>query len=141
MVLSSNEIQKILPHRYPFFLVDRIDELEVGKRAKGVKNVSANEMHFLGHFPENHVMPGVLIIEALAQVGAVAVLSDEKNKGKIAYFAGIKNAKFRRKVVPGDQLVLDSELYKIKGPFGFSKCVATVNDEIACECEIMFTIG
>ncbi|MCK9470420.1 MAG: 3-hydroxyacyl-ACP dehydratase FabZ [Bacilli bacterium] len=141
MALTSNEIQKIIPHRYPFLLVDRIDELEVGFRAKGVKNVSANEMHFLGHFPENQVMPGVLIIESLAQVGAVAVLSDERFKGKIAYFTGIKNAKFRRKVIPGDTLVLESELYKFKGPFGFSKCVAKVNDEIACECEIMFTIG
>jgi 3-hydroxyacyl-[acyl-carrier-protein] dehydratase len=141
MVLSSSEIQKIIPHRYPFLLIDRIDELEVGKRAVGVKNVSANEMFFIGHFPENHVMPGVLMIEALAQVGAVAVLADEKFKGKIAYFTAIKNAKFRRKVVPGDCLVLEAELFKYKGPFGFSKGVAKVNNEIACECEIMFTIG
>lgn len=141
MVLSSNEIQKIIPHRYPFLLVDRIDELEVGKRAVGVKNVTANEMHFLGHFPDTHVMPGVLIIEALAQVGAVAVLASDKFKGKIAYFTGIKNAKFRRKVIPGDTLVLEAELNKIKGPFGFSTGIAKVNGEVACECEIMFTIG
>ena len=90
MVLNSNQIQEIIPHRYPFLLVDRIDELEPGKRALGVKCVSANEMQFMGHFPQQHVMPGVLIIEALAQVGAVAILSLEDNKGKIAYFAGIK---------------------------------------------------
>lgn len=141
MVLNSNEIQKIIPHRYPFLLVDRIDELEVGKRAKGVKCVSVNEAQFLGHFPQEQVMPGVLIIESLAQVGAVAILSDDHNKGKIAYFTGIKEAKFRRKVVPGDVLVLESELIHKKGPFGFSHCIAKVNDEIACECEIMFTIS
>ena len=90
MVLNSNQIQEIIPHRYPFLLIDRIDELEPGKRALGVKCVSANEMQFMGHFPQQHVMPGVLIIEALAQVGAVAILSLEDNKGKIAYFAGIK---------------------------------------------------
>ncbi|HHW99919.1 MAG TPA: 3-hydroxyacyl-ACP dehydratase FabZ [Acholeplasmataceae bacterium] len=141
MVLSSDEIQKIIPHRYPFLLVDRVDELEVGKRAVGVKNVTANEMHFMGHFPGNQVMPGVLMIEALAQVGADAILADEKNKGKTAYFAGIKNAKFRRKVVPGDTLVLEAELTRIKGPFGLSTGIAKVNGEVACECEIMFTIG
>lgn len=141
MVLNSNEIQKIIPHRYPFLLVDRIDELEVGRRAVGVKCVSAHESQFLGHFQEEHVMPGVLIIEALAQVGAVAVLSDEKFKGKTAYFAGIKEAKFRRKVIPGDVLELEATLTKFKGPFGFSTAVAKVNNEIACECEIMFTIG
>lgn len=141
MVLSSNEIQKILPHRYPFFLVDRIDELDVGRRAKGVKNVTANDWFFQGHFPEDHVMPGVLIIEALAQVGAVAVLSHEDHKGKIAYFTGIKNAKFRRKVVPGDVLVIESELKKMKGSFGISQGIAKVNGELACECEIMFSVG
>lgn len=141
MVLSSNDIQKIIPHRYPFLLIDRVDELEVGVKAIGVKNVTANEMHFLGHFPDNHVMPGVLIIEALAQLGAVVVLSSENFKGKTAYFTGIKKAKFRRKVVPGDTLVLETELYKIKGPFGFGSAVAKVDGEVACECDIMFTIG
>jgi 3-hydroxyacyl-[acyl-carrier-protein] dehydratase len=141
MVLSSNDIQKIIPHRYPFLLIDRVDELEVGVRAIGVKNITANEIHFLGHFPDNHVMPGVLIIEALAQLGAVVVLSDEKFKGKTAYFTGIKKAKFRRKVVPGDTLVLETELYKVKGPFGFGNGVAKVDGDIACECDIMFTIG
>lgn len=141
MILSSNDIQKIIPHRFPFLLVDRIDELEVGKRGLGVKNITANEMQFLGHFPDNHVMPGVLIIEALAQVGAVVVLADEKYKGKTAYFTGIKSAKFRRKVVPGDTLVIETELTKFKGPFGFGNGIAKVNGEVACECEIMFTIG
>lgn len=140
-MLTSNQIQEILPHRFPILLVDRIDELEVGFRAKGVKCVSVNEAYFNGHFPQKHVMPGVLIIEALAQTGAVAILSDEKMKGKLAFFAGIKSAKFRRQVIPGDVLVLDAELIKLKGAFGLSKGVATVNGEIACECEIIFTIG
>lgn len=141
MVLSSDDIQKIIPHRYPFLLVDRVDELEIGKRAVGIKNVTANEMHFVGHFPGNQVMPGVLMIEALAQVGAVAILACDNYKGKTAYFAGIKSAKFRRKVIPGDTLVLEAVLEKFKGSFGFSKGVAKVNGEVACECEIMFTIG
>ena len=106
MELNSNQIQEILPHRYPFLLVDRILECEPGKMAKGIKCVSANEMHFLGHFPQKHVMPGVLIIEALAQTGAVVLLMEEENKGKIALFGGIKNARFRKQVVPGDVLEL-----------------------------------
>lgn len=140
-MLDSNQIQEIIPHRYPFLLIDRVDELVIGERAKGVKCVTVNEAHFNGHFPRKHVMPGVLIIEALAQMGAVAILSDDKHKGKIAFFAGIKSAKFRRQVVPGDVLVLDSRLIKLKSNFGLSKCIATVNDEIACECEIIFSIG
>lgn len=141
MVLNSNQIQEILPHRPPFLLVDRIDELEIGSRAKGIKCVTANEAQFTGHFPQEHVMPGVLIIESLAQVGAVAILSQEEYKGKIAYFAGIKSAKFRRKVIPGDILVLDSRLTKLRGTIGLASCVATVNDEVACECELIFAIG
>ncbi|ERJ11444.1 3-hydroxyacyl-ACP dehydratase FabZ [Haloplasma contractile] len=141
MVLNSNDIQKIIPHRYPFLLVDRIDELEEGVRAKGTKCISANEMQFMGHFPEEHVMPGVLIIEALAQVGAVAILSKEENKGKIAYFGGIKNAKFKRKVIPGDVLTLETELIKVKGPIGIGKATASVNGEIACIAELTFAIG
>lgn len=101
MELNSNQIQEIIPHRYPFLLVDRITDFEPGKWAKGIKCVSVNEMQFCGHFPQEHVMPGVLIIEALAQVGAIAILSLEENKGKIAYFGGIKNAKFKRQVKPG----------------------------------------
>jgi 3-hydroxyacyl-[acyl-carrier-protein] dehydratase len=140
-MLDSNQIQEIIPHRYPFLLIDRVDELDVGSRAKGIKCVTVNEAHFNGHFPQKHVMPGVLIIESLAQMGAVAILSDEKYKGKLAYFAGIRSAKFRRQVVPGDTLILEAELIKLKGNFGISKAIAMVGDKIACECEIMFSIG
>lgn len=141
MVLNSNQIQEIIPHRYPFLLVDRIDELEPGKRALGVKCISANEMQFMGHFPQQHVMPGVLIIEALAQVGAVAILSLEANKGKIAYFAGIKSAKFRQKVIPGDVLTLETELIKVKGSIGVGKATAKLGDKVAVEAELTFAIG
>ena len=141
MVLNSNQIQEIIPHRYPFLLVDRIDELEPGKRALGVKCISANEMQFMGHFPQQHVMPGVLIIEALAQVGAVAILSLEANKGKIAYFAGIKSAKFRQKVVPGDVLTLETVLIKVKGSIGVGKAIAKLGDKVAVEAELTFAIG
>ncbi len=115
MVLDSNQIQEIIPHRYPFLLVDRIDELKVGEYAIGRKCISANEMQFMGHFPQKHVMPGVLMIEALAQVGAIALLTVEENKGKIAYFAGIKSAKFRKQVVPGDVLILETRFKKLRG--------------------------
>ena len=141
MVLNSNQIQEIIPHRYPFLLIDRIDELEPGKRALGVKCVSANEMQFMGHFPQQHVMPGVLIIEALAQVGAVAILSLEDNKGKIAYFAGLNSAKFRQKVIPGDVLTLETELIKVKGSIGVGKAVAKLGDKVAVEAELTFAIG
>lgn len=141
MVLNSNEIQNIIPHRYPFLLVDRINELEVGARAVGIKCITANETFFAGHFPQEHVMPGVLIIEALAQVGAVAILSSEEHKGKLAYFAGIKDAKFRRKVMPGDVLNLAVELVRLKGTIGIAHGIATVNNELACECDIIFAIG
>ena len=141
VVLNSNQIQEIIPHRYPFLLVDRIDELEPGKRALGVKCISANEMQFMGHFPQQHVMPGVLIIEALAQVGAVAILSLEANKGKITYFAGIKSAKFRQKVVPGDFLTLETELIKVKGSIGVGKAIAKLGDKVAVEAELTFAIG
>ena len=110
MELNSNEIQEILPHRYPFLMVDRIVECEPGTYAKGLKCVSANEMQFMGHFPQKHVMPGVLLIEALAQVGAVALLTEEENKGKIAFFGGIKNARFKEQVIPGDVVELECEI-------------------------------
>nr|WP_200790260.1 3-hydroxyacyl-ACP dehydratase FabZ [Caloramator proteoclasticus] len=137
-MLTINDIKKIIPHRYPFLLVDRVDELEPGKRAVGFKNVTFNEYFFQGHFEQEPVMPGVLIIEALAQVGAIAVLSHEDYKGKMAYFGGINNAKFRRKVVPGDVLRLEVEMIKLKSRAGVGKAVAYVEDEIACEAEIMF---
>lgn len=121
MELNSNQIQEIIPHRYPFQLVDKIVECEPGKSAKGIKCVSVNELFFCGHFPQQHVMPGVLIIEALAQVGAVAILCEEENKGKIAFFGGIKNARFRKQVVPGDVLTLECEITERRGPIGFGK--------------------
>ena len=140
-MLNIKEIQEIIPHRYPFLLIDKIEELEPGVRAVGYKNVTMNEYFFQGHFPEEPVMPGVLIIEALAQVGAVAVLSLPENKGKIAYFAGINNAKFRQKVVPGDVLRLEIEIIKKKGPIGIGKAIATVNGKKVAEAELTFAIG
>lgn len=139
--LNSNEIQKIIPHRYPFMLVDKIVDYEEGKWAKGIKCVSANEMHFMGHFPQEHVMPGVLILEALAQVGAVAALMQEENRGKIAYFGGVKNCRFRQKVVPGDVLELHCEMIKSRGAIGIAKAIATVNGKIAVNAELTFAIS
>ena len=141
MVLNSNQIQEIIPHRYPILLVDQIAELEPGIRAVGIKAVSANEPFFPGHFPQEHVMPGVLIIEALAQTGAVALLAQESFKGKTAYFAGINKARFKRKVIPGDVLRLEVEITKVRGPVGIGQATATVNGELACSAELMFAIG
>lgn len=140
MQLNSNEIQQILPHRYPFLLVDKIVEMEPGKSAKGIKCVSANEMQFMGHFPQMHVMPGVLIIEALAQTGACAILCEEENKGKIAFFGGIKNVRFRKQVVPGDVLELSCEIISRRGPVGIGKACATVDGKIAVTAELTFAI-
>jgi 3-hydroxyacyl-[acyl-carrier-protein] dehydratase len=139
--LNIQEIMDILPHRQPFLLVDAIDEMEPGVRAKGRKNVTYNEPFFAGHFPSEPVMPGVLILEALAQTGAVAILSQPENKGKIAYFGGVKNARFKHKVVPGDVLTLECEIIKQKGPIGVGKAVASVNGEIAASAELTFAIG
>ena len=140
MVLNSNQIQEILPHRYPFLLVDRILECEPGVKAKGIKCVSANEMQFMGHFPGQHVMPGVLIVEALAQTGAVAILSKEENKGRIALFGGIKMAKFKRQVIPGDVLELNCEIIASKGPVGIGKAEAFVDGKLAVTAELTFAI-
>ena len=140
MELNSNQIQEILPHRYPFLLVDRITKCEPGKSATGIKCVSANESQFMGHFPQKHVMPGVLIIEALAQTGAVALLAEEKNKGKIAYFGGIKQARFKRQVIPGDVLTLKCEIISSKGPVGIGKAEAYVGDQLAVTAELTFAI-
>ncbi|WP_346946750.1 3-hydroxyacyl-ACP dehydratase FabZ [Clostridium sp.] len=139
--LNIKEIQDIIPHRYPFLFVDGIESLDPMKKAVGYKNVTMNEYFFQGHFPQEPVLPGVIIIEALAQVGAIALLYDEAFRGKIAYFGGIKNARFRRKVVPGDRLKLEVEIIKIKGPMGIGKAVATVDGNIACECELTFAVG
>ena len=140
-MMDIKEIKEILPHRYPFLLVDKITEIEEGKRVKGYKNVTINEPFFQGHFPEYPVMPGVLVLEALAQVGAVAVLSMEQFKGKNPLFAGADKVKWRRQVMPGDKLELECEIIKIIGPIGFGKALATVDGKKACEAEIMFAIG
>lgn len=140
MELNSDQIAQILPHRYPFALVDRITDYEPGKWAKGIKCVSVNEPFFCGHFPGKHVMPGVLIIEALAQVGAVAALSLPENRGKLAIFGGIKNARFRRQVIPGDVLELECAMVKQKGPVGVAEAKATVNGQVAAVAELTFAI-
>ncbi|WP_102026466.1 3-hydroxyacyl-ACP dehydratase FabZ [Salirhabdus sp. Marseille-P4669] len=140
-MLDINEIKNIIPHRYPFLLVDRIEEFEEGQRAVGIKNVTINEPFFQGHFPDYPVMPGVLIVEAMAQVGAAAILQKEENKGKIGFLAGIDKCRFKRQVKPGDQLKLEVEIVRVKGPIGKGKGVATVNGELACEAEITFAIG
>ena len=140
-MLTVEEIKEIIPHRYPFLLVDRILEVEEGKKAVGLKNVSANEDFFNGHFPEYPVMPGVLIVEALAQVGAVALLKKEENKGRLAFFAGIDKCRFKGQVKPGDQLRLEVEITRAKGSIGKGKAVASVDGETVCETEVMFALG
>jgi 3-hydroxyacyl-[acyl-carrier-protein] dehydratase len=140
-MLTIEEIKEIIPHRYPFLLIDRILEVDEGQRAVGVKNVTANEEFFNGHFPEYPVMPGVLIVEALAQVGAVAMLKKEENRGKLAFFAGIDNCRFKKQVVPGDQLRLEVEMTRVRGSIGKGKGIATVDGQVACEVEITFALG
>lgn len=139
--LNSNQIAELLPHRYPFALVDRIIDGEPGQWARGIKCVSVNEQIFCGHFPQEHVMPGVLLIEAMAQVGAVAILSLPEYAGKIAYFGGIKNARFKSKVVPGDVVTLECTLIKRRGPVGVGQATATVDGRVAATAELTFAIG
>ncbi len=140
-VLTTQEIMNIIPHRYPFLLVDRILEMEPGVRAVGEKMVTVNEPFFQGHFPGFPIMPGVLIIEALAQTGAVAVLSMPEHAGKIAFFAGVDAVRFRRQVVPGDVLRLEVNLEKIRRGVGKGSGKATVNGETACEGGLLFAVG
>ena len=139
-VLDIDAIKEILPHRYPFLMVDRILELEPGKRAVGIKNVTINEPFFQGHFPQRSVMPGVLIIEAMAQVGGVMILSVEEHKGKLAYLGTVDGAKFRRPIVPGDTLRLEVDLLRLRGNMGKVRCVARVGDDLVAEAEILFAL-
>ncbi len=139
--MDINEIMKILPHRYPFLLIDRVLEVEAGKRVVAIKNVTMNENFFTGHYPGEPVMPGVLIIEAMAQAGGVAILSLEEFKGRNPYFAAIDKAKFRKKVVPGDTLRIEMEIIKLKNSAGIGKGVAYVGDSKVCEGEFTFMIG
>ena len=141
MELNIEQIQEIIPHRPPFLLVDKIVDYVPGEWAKGIKAVTVNEPFFVGHFPQYKVMPGVLIIEALAQVGAVAILSLPENKGKLAFFGGIKNARFKKQVRPGDVLELSCELIERRGPVGFGKAVAKVDGKVAAQGELTFAIG
>lgn len=141
MRYDSNEIARILPHRYPFALVDRIVDGEPGVWARGIKCVTVNEPFFQGHFPQKHVMPGVLLIEAMAQVGGVAILSLPENRGKLAYLGRVRDARFKRQVAPGDVVEMECRLTKRRGPVGVGSCRATVNGQEAASAELTFAIG
>ncbi|MDP1393626.1 3-hydroxyacyl-ACP dehydratase FabZ [Lysinibacillus capsici] len=140
-MLTSQQLQAILPHRYPFLLVDRIVELEEGKRAVGLKNVTINEEFFKGHFPQYPVMPGVLIVEALAQVSAVIMLTKAGNEGRLGLLAGIDHCRFKKQVKPGDQLHLEVEITREKGAVGKGRGIAMVDGEIVCETDLVFAFG
>lgn len=140
-MLTVKEIKDILPHRYPFLMIDRVEEVVEGKSAKGYKNVTINENFFNGHFPDYPVMPGVLILEALAQMGAICILSQEEFKGKIGFLVGADKVKWKKQVTPGDKLNLEIEIVKLRGSIGVGKGKATVDGSIVCEGEIMFAIG
>ena len=139
--LNINEIKEIIPHRYPFLLVDKVEITIAGKKGKGYKNVTFNEPFFQGHFPEEPIMPGVLIVESIAQVGAVVILSEEKFKGKTPYFAGLNKVRFRKKVIPGDVLEMEIEMIKMRSSIGIAKGIASVQNETVCEGEFIFAIG
>lgn len=136
--MDINEIMRILPHRYPFLMVDKIIELEPGKKAVGIKNLSINEPQFNGHFPGYPIMPGVLMIEAMAQVGACALLSQEKYRGQLGMLAGVDNMRFKRQAIPGDTLVITSEVLKLKGSFGWFKGEVHVDNQLVCRGELLF---
>jgi 3-hydroxyacyl-[acyl-carrier-protein] dehydratase len=140
-MLSISDVLKVIPHRYPFLLVDRVLELEAGRRAVGIKLVSANEPYFQGHFPGMPIMPGVLIVEALAQVGAVAVLSQPQFAGKVAYFAGIDAFRFKAPVFPGDVLRLEVTLQQMRGAVGKGTGVATVDGKVVAKGDLLFAVG
>jgi 3-hydroxyacyl-[acyl-carrier-protein] dehydratase len=140
MSLDIKQIMEIIPHRFPMLLIDRVEEVEPGKRVVGYKNVTINEHFFQGHYPDYPVMPGVLIVEAMAQLGGTAILSMDEYKGKTPLFGGIKSAKFRRPVVPGDTLRLEVEIVKIKGPLIVGKGIATVEGKKASEAELTFML-
>ena len=140
-MLTIKEIKEILPHRYPFLMIDRVEEVIEGKSAKGYKNVTINENFFNGHFPEYPVMPGVLILEALAQMGAICILSMDDFKGKIGFLVGADKVRWKKQVMPGDKLELEIEIIKLRGSIGVGKGKATVDNQIVCEGEIMFAIG
>jgi 3-hydroxyacyl-[acyl-carrier-protein] dehydratase len=140
-MLTIQDIERLIPHRYPFLLVDRVVEMEPGKRIVAIKNVTANEWFFQGHFPGFQIMPGVLIVEALAQTGAVLLLSDDVAKGQIPLFAGIEKCRFRQQVTPGDTLTLELEVISRRGPVGKGKAKATVNGKVAAECELTFALA
>ncbi|MCL1847353.1 MAG: 3-hydroxyacyl-ACP dehydratase FabZ [Coriobacteriia bacterium] len=139
--LDIEQIKEILPHRYPFLLIDRVEDYNPGVWAQARKCVTGNEPFFQGHFPQQALMPGVLILEALAQTGAIALLSEPENKGRIAYFGGVKNARFRRVVRPGDVLELECHLTKRKGSIGFGEAIATIEGVVACKAELSFVLG
>ena len=140
-MLTIQDIERIIPHRYPFLLVDRVVEMEPGKRIVAIKNVTANEWFFQGHFPGYPIMPGVLIVEALAQAGAVLLLSDESARGQIPLFAGIEKCRFRQQVVPGDTLTLELEVISRRGPVGKGKATARVDGKLAAQCELTFALA
>ena len=137
----DTRIEEIIPHRHPFLLIDCIEEVTPGEGAVGYKNVTYNEPWFAGHFPQEPVMPGVLIIEALAQVGAVAILSLDENKGKIAFFGGINKCRFKGKVKPGDKLRLETKIIRHKGPMGVGEAVASVDGKVVAQAELTFMVG
>ncbi|KGR75145.1 3-hydroxyacyl-ACP dehydratase FabZ [Ureibacillus sinduriensis] len=140
-MFDIQKIKEIIKHRYPFLLVDRVLELEEGKRAVGIKNVTINDPFFNGHFPNYPVMPGVLIVEALAQLSAVVMLVKDGNKGRLGLLAGIDNCRFKKQVKPGDQLRLEVEITRLKGPIGKGKGKATVDGESVCEMDLIFAFG